>query len=349
MPCSSRPGVNIAVRIVAIAALCLLIACSGCSVPSRGFVAPTFVAVDSAGNLYVTDTNTHRISKILPSGTTSTFAGSGTRGFADGAAAQAQFSDPQGIAVDANGNVYVAEYGNNRVRKVTPDGTVSTLAGSGTMGFADGPGTEAQFAHPRGIAVDAHDNVYVADAENNRVRKVAPDGAVSTLAGSGTSGYLDGSAAVAQFREPYAVAVDGSGIVYVAESSRFIRRIALDGTVSTVNSSVANSPAVNRADTAVTIGLPEGIAIASNGTIYVADATRNAVLAISPSGAVSKIAGGNAFRGFADGHGASAQFSHPLGLAVDGAGLLYIVDSDNQRIRKMTPDGTVSTVKVGRH
>jgi len=179
------------------------------------FNGPTEVTVDSSGNIYVADANNSRIRKITTANriedrVVSTFAGS-TEGFADGAGSTAQFHYPTGVAMDSEGNVYVADRENHRIRKITPAGVVSTFAGS-TEGFADGTGTEAQFNLPYGVAVDAFGNVYVADAHNHCIRKITPAGVVSTFAGSGTKGFADGSGAEAQFDHPTGVAVDSSAI-----------------------------------------------------------------------------------------------------------------------------------------
>ncbi|HIC89749.1 MAG TPA: hypothetical protein EYP04_10170 [Anaerolineae bacterium] len=194
------------------------------------FRSPADVTVDEAGNLYVADTNNHRIRRISAEGQVTTFAGKPGSGFAagyaDGPAADARFNKPQGIAVDQKGNVYVADTGNQRIRVITPDGQVRTLAGTGEAGYADGPASSARFNYPMGIAVDAKGNVYVADSANHRIRKIAPDGIVSTVAGSGQGGYADGLNAQAQFRLPTDVAVGPDGALYVADSGNHrIRKV----------------------------------------------------------------------------------------------------------------------------
>lgn len=162
-----------------------------------------------------------------------TLAGSGAFGFLDGTGAAAQFNAPWGVSTDATGNVYVADYLNNKIRKITPAGVVSTLAGS-TQGFADDTGTAAQFYLPTGVATDAAGNVFVADTYNEKIRKITPTGVVSTLAGS-TYGFADGTGAMAQFYRPYGVATDAAGNVYVADKDNHkIRKITPAGEVSTL-------------------------------------------------------------------------------------------------------------------
>ena len=183
------------------------------------------VAVDNAGNVYVTDQGNKKVRKITPEGLVSTLAGS-VAGFADGPGISAQFNLLRGIAVDGSGNVYVADDTNDKIRKIKPDGVVSTLAGSNPEGDVDGPGNTAEFDNPVDVAVDASGNVYVADWNNHKIRKISPSGVVSTLAGNGTSGYADGSVDTALLRFPFGVTVDASNTVYVAEQGNSkIRKI----------------------------------------------------------------------------------------------------------------------------
>jgi hypothetical protein len=185
------------------------------------FHSPSGITAGPDGTVYVADTNNNRVRKVAPDGTVTTFAGSGTAGYADGPASSAQFAFPTGVAVDSGGVVYVADHNNSRVRKVAPDGTVTTLAGSGVAGYADGPAASAQFRAPYAIAVDTVSAVYVADEADNRIRKISPDGTVTTLAGSGVRGFADGPAATAQFDVPEGVAVNAAGIVYLADKHNF--------------------------------------------------------------------------------------------------------------------------------
>ena len=197
------------------------------SINEAEFNYPRALATDGAGNIYVADTGNHRIRKITTRGEVLTLAGS-KRGFKDGAGAEAKFHEPIGIAVDSKGNVYVADSHNHSIRKVTPEGVVSTLAGSGEGGFVDGSTTEAQFNRPTGVAVDSEGNVYVADQKNNLIRKITPEGMVSTYAGNGMAGFSDGSAVTARFRNPYDVVVDSDNTIYVSDTGNQRIRIIED-------------------------------------------------------------------------------------------------------------------------
>ena len=198
------------------------------------FIHPYGVATDNAGNLYVADSGNSKIRKITPAGVVSTLAGS-TPGSVDGVGTIAQFNSPTGVATDAAGNVYVADLNNNKIRKITPAGVVTTLAGSGIYGFANGTGMVAQFNYPLGVATDAAGNVYVADSNNNKIRKITPMGVVSTLAGSSLGGFADGTGALAMFKGPIGVATDAAGNVYVGDQlNNRIRKITPAGVVSTL-------------------------------------------------------------------------------------------------------------------
>ena len=195
---------------------------------------PESVAIDHSGNLYVADYNNNLVRKISPAGVVSTLAGSGAEGADDGAGTKASFNSPGSLAVDAAGNVYVTDNANNLIRKITPDGTVSTLAGSGSSGAANGKGAQASFNSPFGIAVDAAGNIFVADAGNNLVRKITPDGTVSTFAG-GNKGAANGNGSAATFNIPAGLAIDAAGNVYVAdEGNNLIRMITRGGAVTTL-------------------------------------------------------------------------------------------------------------------
>ena len=261
------------------------------------FNAPTGVAVDTAGNVYVADQGNNLIRKIDPSGTVTTLAGSGQAGSANGTGTNASFNQPWGVAVDAAGNVYVADKYNNMIRKISPAGVVTTLAGSGTAGSANGTGAAATFYSPSGVAVDAAGNVYVADDGNNMIRKINSSGLVSTLASS--------------FSFPSGVAIDAVGNVYVSDQgTQSIRKISPSGVVSALAGSGAPGSA-NGTGAAASFNQPIGVAVDAAGNVYVGDEGNNLIREISPSAVVSTLAGGGI--GFAtNGAGTVASFAHPL-------------------------------------
>ncbi|GHU60928.1 hypothetical protein FACS189445_1900 [Spirochaetia bacterium] len=293
------------------------------------------VAVDNAGNVYVADTYNYRIMKISPSGVVTKLAGSSDRrGYADGTGTAAKFNVPHGVAVDNAGNVYVADSNNNRIRKISSSGVVTTLAG-GVYGYADGTGTAAKFYVPTGVAVDNTGNVYVADSNNNRIRKISPSGVVTTLAGDGTYGYADGTGTAAMFNVPNSVAVDNAGNVYVADSrNNRIRKISPNGIVTTLAGNGIEGYA-DGTGTATQFRYPYGIAVDNADNVYVADSNNNRIRKISPSGVVTTLAGDGTY-GYADGTGTAAMFSSPCGVAVDNTGNVYVADTYNFRIRKIT-------------
>jgi sugar lactone lactonase YvrE len=229
------------------------------------------VATDALGNIYVADGVNNRIRKITPSLVVSTLAGSGTAGFADGTGSIAQFNGPVAVATDLQGNVYVSDANNHRIRKINAAGVVSTIAGSGSAGFTDGNGNAAQFHYPNGIATDAQANIYVADNYNYRIRKITPAGLVSTLAGNGEPGLVDGNGNTSQFNNPCGVAIDKLGNIYVTDySNNCIRMITPSGAVSTL-AGTAIAGFANGSGSAAKFAFPEGIAIDAQGNIYVDD------------------------------------------------------------------------------
>jgi len=269
-----------------------------------------------------------------------TLAGDGTLGSVDNATGTlATFGAPRGVAVDGAGNVYVADTSNNRIRKITAAGVVTTLAGS-TIGSVDGTGIAARFAAPYGVAVDGAGNVYVADTFNNRIRKITPAGVVTTIAGS-TAGSVDGTGTAARFNFPLGVAVDGAGNVYVADAANHrIRKIDPAGVVTTLAG--AGSGSADGTGTSALFNNPSGVAVDGAGNVYVADNLNNRIRKITSTGAVTTLAGSTV--GLVDGTGTAARFDGPRGVAVDGAGNVYVADSDNHRIRKITAAGVVTTL-----
>ena len=265
----------------------------------------------------------------------STIAGNGSPGYVDGPGDVAQFYNPYYLAIDAQGNIFVSDNFNNRIRKISPQGIVTTFAGSGDIaGYADGPGNVAKFWSPYGLTIDSQGNLYVADAGNHRIRKITPQGVVSTFAGSGTRGYADGSADVAQFNLPVDVSIDLSGNLYVADADNHkIRKISSQGVVTTLAGS--SEGYTDGSGSTAQFNKPQGIKVDGLGNVYVTEFFNHSVRMIRPQGVVTTIAG-NGTEGFSDGIGSTARFSNPNGLTLDSYGDLYVADAGNNRIRKLT-------------
>ena len=301
------------------------------------FSDPFGVAVAQDGTIYISDAGeSNRIRRITPGGVVTTFAG-GNEGFADGAGSAASFNTPSGLAIDSSGNLYVADTANNRIRKVTPAGEVSTMAGDGTAGYVDGPAAQARFNGPIGVAVDLRGNLFVADTYNDRIRLISPDGIVSTIAGAGTPGYADGDRNTSLFDTPCGVIVATDGTLIVADTGNdTLRKITPDGNVSTWSVSVNGEG----------ISSPVGLALTHDNYLYVTELDRSRVLQLAPDGSAHVIAGGG--RGFADESGA-ARFNEPPGVALNPeTNDLYVADSANYLVRKLsqTPDANTVTSPV---
>jgi hypothetical protein len=277
--------------------------------------------------------------------TVSTFAGSGAAGFNNATGTLAQFNSPASTAIDASGNIYVADNLNHRIRKITSAGVVTTLAGSGVAGFNNATGTAAQFSGPKGVAVDGAGNVYVADAGNHRIRKITSAGVVTTLAGSGMSGTNDGPNGMSsRFNFPNGVALDAAGNVYVADFLNHLIRVI--DPVSGATTTLAGSGTAGFTDAtgaAAQFNFPTSVAVDGAGNVYVADQLNNRIRAITPAGVTTTLAGSGT-AGFANGTGTAAQFNNPAGVALDAAGNVYVADQGNNRIRSITPAGVVSTL-----
>lgn len=309
---------------------------------AASFNNPTGLAIDAEGNLYVADMGNNRIRKITRIGVVTTLAGSNRLGLIDNTGIAASFSYPSDVATDLSGNLYVADLNNNLIRKVTRDGVVTTIAGSGTQGYKDGKGMAASFYNPTGIATDATGNIYVADEINNIIRKVSPTGVVTTFAGSGNEAYADGNGKAASFNHPSRVAIDAAGNVYVTDAGNYrIRKISPAGVVTTLagSGSLGNS---NGTGTAASFGDLCGVATDARGNVFVADQRNQRICKISPSGVVTTLAGGS--WGQADGKDTLASFNSPSGIAIDATGNVYVADTYNNRIRKITQTGVVTTL-----
>lgn len=314
------------------------------------FNAPDGVAVDSAGNIYVADHWNSTIRKLTPDGVVTTLAGlAGSSGSADGTGSAARLGSPSGVAVDGGGNIYVTDPWINTIRRITPTGTVSTIAGVSayeSSGSSDGAGSVARFSGPQEAAVDGAGNVYVADTINHTIRKIAVDAVVTTLAGlAGSSGATDGTGSAARFYYPKGVATDGSGNVYVADNwNHTVRKITSAGVATTLAGLAGNSGSTDGTGSAARFFGPEGVAVDSTGNIYIADNLNHTIRKVTPVGAVTTFAGAAGSTGSADGTGSAARFNFPEGMAVDGSGNVYVADSGNFTIRKITAAGMVTTL-----
>lgn len=297
------------------------------------------VADQSRDVLYVTDAISNTIRKITAAGVVTTFAGTaGVTGSADGTGAAATFNNPYGIGIDSAGNLYVSDGSNNTIRKITPGGVVSTLAGTpGVIGSLDGTGASASFSDPEGIAVDSAGNVYVADAGNYIVRKITPAGVVTTLAGTaGVIGNADGTGGAASFDYLEGLALDSQGNIFLAENSaNTIRKITPAGVVTTFVGTAGVTGSADGVGASASFSNPGLIAADSSDNLYVADSTNNTIRVITSAGVVTTLVGTPGVTGTADGTGPSASFGQVWGIAIDAAGSLFITDSPNRNIRKI--------------
>lgn len=307
---------------------------------------PLGITVDAAGIIYVAEDYNQTIRKIGSGGVVTTLAGlAGVSGSEDGTGQAARFSLPSRMTVDAAGNLFVADAANNTIRKITPQGVVTTLAGKASVGVTDGIGDEALFSSPIGAAVDSAGNVYVADFENQTIRKIAPKGAVSTLAGMPRKqGSSDGTGSDARFDHPRAVALDSGGNLYVTDLwNHTIRKITQDGVVSTFAGLAGSHGSTDGTGADARFIYPFGVAVDASGSVYVTDGYNHTIRRISASGVVKTLAGTAGKFGYVDGAGIEAQFDGPDGIAADAVGNLFVADYGNHVIRKITPEGMVST------
>ena len=289
--------------------------------PRARFSDPFGVAAAADGTIYVSDAgDAQRVRRIAMDGTVTTVAGGGGHGHVDGPAASARFNTPSGLAIGPDGTLYVADTGNNAIRRIAPDGMISTIAGDGTPGYQDGAGAAARFNGPIGLAVDASGRVVVADTYNDRIRAVLPDGTVTTIAGSGRAGAVDGPLHAAQFHTPCGVAIDRAGTVYVADTGNgAVRMISPSGFVAAVGPLPAEG-----------LLRPIGIAVNADGSLYVTD-DRGRVVEIVPGISARIVAGSRP--GFSDGEGSDARFRGLTGLAFAAPGRLVAADPRNALVR----------------
>jgi len=314
------------------------------------FKGPTRMTVDGNGNILVTDNN-GQIRQITPVGVVTTLAGAPAQsGNADGVGTTARFSYTNGIALDQAGNLYVADMDNGTIRKITHGGAVTTFAGkAGGWGNTDGQGAAASFGGVGTIAIDAAGNVFAAEFYNNAIRKITSTGLVTTFAGaSGQAGSLDGRGTAAQFSGPNDIAADASGDVYVADFyNNTIRKITSEGIVSTIAGSPGKSGQTDGIGAVARFSGPAGVAAGGDGCVYVTELNNHTVRKITPGGAVTTLAGMAGQAGYADGVGSAARFSQPWGIARDRNGNLYVCDSGNNSIRRISPTGRVETIVGG--
>ena len=318
----------------------------GGSAGSAQLYLPGGVTLDNSGNLYISDQLNNRIRKVSYNGIITTVAGNGTKGYSGdgGLATNAQLYEPVGVAVDASGNLYIADGGNDRVRKVSPSGIITTVVGNGIKGYSGdgGPAINARLHGPGGLAVDASGNLYIADSVNQRVRKVSRTGIITTVAGSGIEGSSGdgGRATNSQLDEPAGLAVDRFGNLIIADArNNRIRKVSPSGIITTVAGNGTNGysgdggPAVG-----AQLNLPQDVAVDASGNLYIAD-NNNRIRKVSSGGTIITIAGAGPTRGFSGGYtgdggpATSAELQNPWGVAVDATGNIYVADAHNNVIR----------------
>ncbi|HWA24327.1 MAG TPA: immunoglobulin domain-containing protein [Lacunisphaera sp.] len=315
------------------------------------FPSPMGVGLDSAGNLYVADSANNNIHKVTTAlAATRLAGGTSAAGSTDGAGSTAAlFNTPGSLVVDAAGIIFVADTANATIRRIATDGTVTTFAGSATgRGNTDGTGTAATFSSTSAIALDSTGNLFVADGIQHTVRKLTAGAVVTTLAGSaGNLGNTDGTGTAARFNHPTGVVADAAGNVYVADTTNnTIRKVTAAGGVTTLAGVAGVSGATDGTGGAALFNGPAGLAIDGAGNIYVADSGNSAIRKVTPAGAVTTLAGLSTIAGLLDGTGSGAWFNQPKGVAVDGAGNVYVADTGNAAIRKITPAGAVTTLAI---
>jgi sugar lactone lactonase YvrE len=320
---------------------------------SARFNSPAGMACDLSGNVFVIDSANHLIRRITSAGVVSTFAGSGSSGSTNGTGTAASFNAPFGIAIDSARNLYVADTGNNMIRRITSQGVVTTFAGATTSGSSDGVGTAALFNGPCGIAVDSNDIVYVADTLNNKIRRIAADGTVTTFAGPAagttTSGNTNGTGTAARFNSPYSITCDGANNLFVADyNNNVIREVTPAGVVTTFAGSGSAgdiSSTIQKWDKSVTnasslqLNAPWSVAMdKKDGVLYIAEYGNNKIKAITIATKMVIFAGppeGNTSSGSADGVDLCSSFNRPHGIAVTDNGIVYISDNENHTIRRI--------------
>ena len=308
---------------------------------------PQSVTVDGTGNLYIADTQNHRIRKVDTSGVITTVAGTGAGGYSGdgGSATAAQLDYPHGVTVDGTGNLYIADTHNHRIRKVDTSGVITTVAGNGVGGYSGdgGAATAAQLNSPQSVTIDDTGNLYIADRNNHRIRKVDISGVITTVAGNGAGGYSgdDGSATAAQLNNPFGVTVDGTGNIYIADTQNHrIRKVDTSGVITTVAGNGAGGYSGDDGSaTAAQLSYPYGVTVDSAENLNIADTYNHRIRKVDTSGVITTVAGTDVAGYFGDdGSATAAQLYYPTGVTVDGTDSLYIADTQNHRIRKVADD-----------
>ena len=304
---------------------------------------PRGLAFDASGNLYIASYMNHCVRRVTTDGIINVFAGDFLGSTDDGiAATEAQILFPVDVAIDASGNVYIVEYGNSKIRKVTTDGTIHTVAGSGVGGFSgDGSlATDAELKNPSGVVVDAAGNLYIMDRQNYRIRKVTTDGVIQTIAGNGGGGHTgdSGPAIDAEIGPATGIALDLVGNLYIASyHSNRIRKITTDGIINTIAGQQLGGyegdggPALD-----AKLDAPYALEVDADGNVYIASYANNCVRKITTDGIINTIAG-TGVSGFSGDGGPAieAQLSNVMGIAMDASGNVYVTDQGNKRIRKI--------------